>query len=463
MTFFSLLEISKITKGILIGENIKITGISIDTRKNFLGSLFIALLGKNFDGHNFLKEAKNSGSTALLVDKKNFVIFMPTIIVNNTIIALGQLGKFIRKKSKANILALTGSVGKTTVKEMTAKILSLSGKTLYTEKNNNNHIGVPLTLIKLYQKYRYAIIEIGSNKTGEIAYLTNLVQPKTALVNNIYPAHLLGFKSVINIAKEKGKIFMGLLKQGTAIININNNYLSIWKHNLKNKNIYFYSLQKVSYSNLWSSDITLIQGKTSFYINIESKKKIKINLPILGYHNISNALAAASLALSVNIPLNNIKEGLNSIKSIPGRLYPIMIEKNKIIIDDSYNSNFASMIAAINVLNNMQGYKILVIGDMLELGNSTKLYHQKILDFILKNQKIDKIFSYGTFSKIISNIQNIGEHFNNYIKLVQKILFFICRYQKITILIKGSHNSGIKNIINKLKEKLCVDEFKRNI
>lgn len=450
---FYLSELALISHGLLIGENIKINKISFDTRKLIIGSLFIALKGKNFNALNFINEATNKGASSFLVDQP-ISTKLPYIIVNNVLLAIGLLGKLIRRKSNVISLAITGSSGKTTVKEMTASILKNYDKTLYTYKNFNNNIGVPLTLINLKKKHKYLVVEIGANNLKEINYSTKLIKPHVALVNNISASHLLGFKSIQGVANAKGEIFNGLIKKGTAIINHDSNDIINWKNKLNQKKILFYSKNKNLNSDIYASNICLNKENTTFYLHF-FKKKTKITINLLGMHNVFNALAASALAMSIEIPIYFIKLGLFNTKNIKGRLSPIKINNNQIIIDDSYNANYLSVISSIKFLKTMPGYLVMVIGDILELGDQENYYYEKIIKFI-NLVKLNKIISFGCLSKKISNKHHFGEHFNNRNDLVEKLLFLMKKHKKITILVKGSRLMAMNKIVNMLKEKINV-------
>lgn len=449
---FTLSELAHITNGTLVGENIEIKKVSTDSRLCVLNSLFVVLKGKNFDSYDFIQEAIFKGALALMINK--FIcVKIPQIIVKDTIIALGKLSVLIRKKSKAKILAVTGSSGKTTVKEMTANILSLHGNTVFTNANLNNNIGVPLTILSLNEKHKYLIVEMGANAPGEIDYLTKLVKPQSALINNITAAHLLGFGSVQGVAKAKGEIFNGLINSGTAIINYHSNNWFNWKKKLKNKKILFYSDYYNLKTNIWASNIHVSLKNIIFDINTTFSKKITIKLPLLGMHNVSNALAAAALAMSVNIPLNTIKKGLSNTKAIIGRLFPIQLNNKQLIIDDTYNANYGSFIAAINVLSKMPGYLIIVIGDIAELGNKLNFYYEKIIRLIYISG-INKVISFGKRKKIDNFL---GEHFYRKKDLVNRLLIFFYKKKEITVLIKGSRINKMEKIVSMLKDKICVN------
>lgn len=450
---FYLSELASISHGLLIGDNIKINKISFDTRKLIFGSLFIALKGKNFNALDFIDEAVNKGVSAFLVDQP-IITKLPYIIVNNVFLAIGSLATLIRKKSNVISLAITGSAGKTTVKEMTASILKNYDKTLYTYKNFNNNIGVPLTLINLNKKHKYLVVEIGANNLKEIDYSSKLIKPHIALINNISASHLLGLKSIQGVANAKGEIFNGLIKKGTAVINNDSNDMPNWKNKLNQKKILFYSKNKNLNSDIYASNICLNKKNTTFYLHF-LKKKTKITINLLGIHNVFNALAASALAISIDIPMYFIKLGLFNTKNLEGRLFPIKINNNQIIIDDSYNANYLSVISSIKLLKTMPGYLVMVIGDILELGDQENYYYEKIIKFI-NLAKLNKIISFGDLSKKISNKHQLGEHFNNQNDVVEKLFCLIKKHKKITILIKGSRLMAMNKIVNMLKEKINV-------
>lgn len=243
MISLSLKTIAKITNGKLHGSDLSIDKIVIDTKKVISGCLFIALIGKKLDGHIFIQDAIFKGCSAIIT-QKNIKCCISHIIVKNTSIALGQIASWIRKSTNAKILAITGSCGKTSVKEMTSSILKQNGKTISTIGNLNNNIGVPITLLQLTKKHQYGVIELGANQPGEILYTTNISQPEVILINNIYYAHLQGFKSLLGVSKAKSEIFSGLKSNGTVVINLDSHHLSQWKKNIDKKNVLYFSIKK---------------------------------------------------------------------------------------------------------------------------------------------------------------------------------------------------------------------------
>ncbi|WAI19165.1 MAG: Mur ligase family protein [Buchnera aphidicola (Brevicoryne brassicae)] len=243
MISLSLKKIAKITNGNLYGSDLLIDKIVIDTQKITPGCLFIALIGKKFDGHIFIQDAIFKGCSAIIT-QNNIKYCISHIIVKNTSVALGQIASWVRQSTNAKILAITGSCGKTSVKEMTASILRQSGNTVSTIGNLNNNIGVPITLLQLTKKHQYGVIELGANQPGDIFYTTNISQPEVILINNIYYAHLEGFKSLLGVSKAKSEIFSGLKSNGTVIINLDSHHLSQWKKNIDKKNILYFSIKK---------------------------------------------------------------------------------------------------------------------------------------------------------------------------------------------------------------------------
>ncbi|BGI51222.1 MAG: UDP-N-acetylmuramoyl-tripeptide--D-alanyl-D-alanine ligase [Arsenophonus endosymbiont of Ceratovacuna japonica] len=449
-------QLTKVTQGILQkidnhkAKNLWINEIITNSRQKTINGLFIALKGKYFDGHNFAKEAISNGATALLVEHI-LTIKCPQIIVKDTRLAMGYLATWVRLQSKAKVIGITGSSGKTIVKNMVSSILSQCGLTLFTEGNFNNDIGVSLTLFNLTIKHKYIVIEIGASYFGEIAYITNIVKPDSVLVNNLFAAHIEGFGSLSGVAEEKGKIFQGLNEKGTAVINLYSNNYKNWKSYFKQYQIILYfSITKQQYSNFYAKNI-IMESKGSKFDLYTPIGVTSIYLPLIGKHNISNALAASALAISVGATIEQISFALSNIKPILGRLYPINLAPGKIILDDTYNANTGSMIAAAHVLSHMPGYRIFVVSDINELGNNTSKYHKEI-GIITKQIKLNLVLSIGKQSIFISKYSNCGNHVSSKKKLINKLIFLIKKYKIISILIKGSRSTKMEDIVHALQE-----------
>ncbi len=448
MKNLNLLKIANITNAILIGNNIYIKNISIDTRKNDIkDSLFIVI--KGFYKKIFLCfDAIKKGALALLIDFYLPLFKIPLLIVKNTKIALGKISSWLRKKSFSKVICITGSTGKTSTKEIIVNILRQSNFILYNLYNFNNELGVPITLLNLqYFKYKYIVLELGSNSIGDIDYLSRIVLPNISCITNISISHLKGFKIFKNIIIDKGKIFKYLSKDGTAIINVNYYYYNYWKKYLLGKRKIFYNILDFYKCNVFISNLKFDIFGTYFIMNTVYGKQ-KIFLKLLGIHNISNILSSILLALYLNINIKDIKLGLESLLPIKGRLYPIFLNKRKVILDDSYNCNPRSLYFSILFLQNCSGYKLLVISDMLDLSYMSFYYHKYIGILIKKKFLINKVLSIGKYSYYITKYSKIGEHFNDFNKLLLKIKNILTSYNEVTILIKGSNIFNMSKIIN---------------
>ncbi|UDG79317.1 UDP-N-acetylmuramoyl-tripeptide--D-alanyl-D-alanine ligase [Candidatus Ecksteinia adelgidicola] len=449
MISISLRKLAKILNAELIGADKKIIDVIIDSRKITPNCLFVALKGKNFDSHNFITISTNA--TALLVSKR-LLVNTPQLLVKDTKLSLGKLASWVRQQVPTQIVALTGSSGKTSVKEMTAAILKTSGNVLYTANNFNNDIGVPITLLRLKKQHNFAVLELGANHIGEIAYSVSLTKPQSVLINNLSPAHLEGFGSLEGISKAKSEIFNDLPSNGVVIINADNNDWFRWKNNLSTQTIWRFSLKNKMNVDFFASKIQ-INNKNIFFQLHSPFGCTQIVLPLLGKHNVSNALAATALAMSVGATLEGVYQGLKNLQAMPGRLFPILLMKNKLLLDDSYNANFGSMVAAIQVLSKMPGYQVMIVGDIDELGEASKEYHYKIGN-IARLSGINKVISIGNFSRILSTASGKGEHYLDQLTLITRARELLSEHSIITILLKGSRNSKIDRIVRALQDKI---------
>ncbi|MBU9825342.1 MULTISPECIES: UDP-N-acetylmuramoyl-tripeptide--D-alanyl-D-alanine ligase [Rahnella] len=433
----------------LIGVDTQIDSVTTDTRQVTEGGLFVALKGEKFDAHDFAVDAVKAGSAALLVSKR-LPVDVPQLLVTDTRIALGQLGGWVRQQVPARVVGLTGSSGKTSVKEMTAAILRECGNVLYTAGNFNNDIGVPLTLLRLTAEHDFAVIEMGANHPGEIAYTTALARPETALVNNLSAAHLEGFGSLAGVARAKGEIFEGLPEKGIAVINADNNDYANWQHKLNGKTVWRFSPILAEGIDFSATDVKLSPLNTAFTLH-SPQGNIDVSLPVPGRHNIANALAAAALALSVGASLENVRAGLATLQSVKGRLFPIALCDGKTLLDDSYNANVGSMTAAAQVLAEMPGYRVMAVGDMAELGAESESCHRQVGEAI-RDAGIDKVFSIGHDSRIISDVSGCGEHLEDKAALTARLTSLLSEHAVITVLIKGSRSAAMEQVVRALQE-----------
>ncbi|MCK9642176.1 UDP-N-acetylmuramoyl-tripeptide--D-alanyl-D-alanine ligase [Haemophilus influenzae] len=455
MIKLSTVQLAQILQAKLIGdENVQVAEINTDTRKSVSNSLFFALKGEKFDAHQYLDQAVSQGALALVVQQENSSILVPQLVVKDTRIALGELAKWLREKINPRTVAMTGSSGKTTVKEMTASILQHtaadSEAVLFTNGNFNNDIGVPLTLLRLTEKHRFAVIELGANHQNEINYTTKLVQPNAALINNIAPAHLEGFGSLAGGVQAKGEIYRGLTKNGVAIINAEHNHLDIWQKEISNHAIQYFNGKDYSVKNVQGNE----QGST--FTLVSPQGEIDISLPYLGEHNVKNALAATALAMNVGATLADVKAGLEQRSQVKGRLFPIQVTPNLLLLDDTYNANKDSLCAAIDVLKSYDAFRILCVADMKELGENSLAIHREVGQYInLVN--LDLVCSYGNESAVISEAV-LGKHFTDKTEMVDFLVPLIenqlQQNKKVVVLGKGSRSMKMEDVIYSLKDKI---------
>lgn len=445
----TLSQLAGILGGELKGGDLSLDAVTTDTRKLTPGCLFVALKGERFDAHDFAEQAKEGGAGALLVSRP-LAVDLPQVIVQDTRLAFGELAAWVRAQVPARVVALTGSSGKTSVKEMTAAILSQCGNTLYTAGNLNNDIGVPMTLLRLTQEYDYAVIELGANHQGEIAWTVSLTRPEAALVNNLAAAHLEGFGSLAGVAKAKGEIFTGLPENGIAIMNADNNDWLNWQNIIGDRKVWRFSPNATN-SDFTATNVHVTSHGTEFLLQTPGGS-IDVLLPLPGRHNIANALAAAALSMAVGATLEAIKTGLANLKAVPGRLFPVQLAENQLLLDDSYNANVGSMTAAVQVLSEMPGYRVMIVGDMAELGAESEACHVQVGE-AAKAAGIDCVLSSGKLSKAISDASGVGEHFADKAALIARLQTLIAEQQIITILVKGSRSAAMEEVVRALQEK----------
>ena len=423
--------------------DIKIATITIDSRSEKKSDLYIAIIGKNHDGNKFTEEAFNNDVQFAIISDPIFQS-KKTILVENGKIALANIASFLRKKIKPKIIAITGSNGKTSTKEILVSIMNNylgKDKLLYTAGNFNNDIGLPLTLLNLKDSHTHAVLELGMNHLGEIAELTKIAEPHIALITNIGEAHIENFKSKDNIAEAKKELLSSSTQLETSILPRDDEYYQFLAKDKKDSNQITFGFTKEATINC-----KVLDEKTISIFTPKDSCDVKINL--LGKHNVSNILAACACSYALDIPINIMKEGIEAVKPFPGRLEIINSNSRPIIINDSYNANPSSMKEAIDVLVSMKGTKILVIGDMAELGNNTSKYHQQLGDYIKKSQ-IDFTFAVGNHTKItMQQLEKNEFWFDSKEALLSKLLKIIDA--KSIILVKGSRFMRMEELISKI-------------
>ena len=364
-----LQETAVLLGGELSGADAAFKTVSTDSRCLPAGALFVALSGPNFDGHAFVAAARGRGAVAALVSRW-IDDPLPQLRVADTRRALGQLAAAWRSRFTGSLIALTGSNGKTTLKEMIAAILRRRGPTLATEGNLNNEIGVPLTLLRLTGEHAYAVIEMGANHPGEIAELTQRARPDVAIINNAGPCHLEGFGDVAGVARAKGEIFQGLGAEGIAVINRDDPYADDWTGLNAGRQVVTFGLDAPATVHGQALDAL----GNRFRLTVP-EGAVEIRLPLPGRHNVRNALAAAAAARAVGATLDDIRQGLESLQAVGGRLQRLPGRHGGAVIHDAYNANPASLAAALQAVGAEPGRKWLVLGDMRELGPTADALH----------------------------------------------------------------------------------------
>ncbi len=428
----------------LHGDDVMMTGVSKDTRDIHTGDLYVALKGERFDGHQFIGEANSSGAVAALVSD-NLSLNLPQVKVNDTRIALGQLASHWRQQFTGKLIGITGSNGKTSVKEMCSKILiehAGASAVLATKGNFNNDIGLPMTLLELKKHHQFAVIEMGASHVGEIDYLTNIAQPNVALVNNVGPAHLEGFGSLENIAKAKAEIYNGLSENGIAVLNKDDVFAPFWQDYCSKVTIVTFSMLDES------ADIYAKHIKNDTYQIIIKNERADLTLKVPGKHNVMNALAAIAVTHSLGLSLQAIVSSLSDFENIQGRLTVKRAEAGFQLIDDTYNANPLSVVAAIDVLAKMKGDKVLVLGDMGELGDDAEKLHGDIGNKA-KKSGIDFLYAVGKLSvNTIAAFGKNGFYFENKNELINALNKNLTGSE--VVLIKGSRSAAMEEVVERI-------------
>lgn len=439
-------EAARAVGGELQGNDVCFDAVSTDSRAFTPGALFVALVGPTFDGHAFVEQALAQGAVAALVSRP-VLCDLPQIIVSDTRLALGKLASSWRRTSSVTVIGVTGSNGKTTVKEMLAAILGQIGPTLATQGNLNNDIGVPLTLLRLQPAHRFAVIEMGTNNPGEIEYLTRLATPDVAMITNASSAHLAGLGDVAGVAREKGTIYRGLTEQGIAVVNQDDAYASYWRELNLGRQVVSFGL--TSQSDVWAEWVALAEGSE---LTLHSPQgDIQLLLPLLGRHNVANAMAASAAALAVGASLEDIKRGLEAMHPVKGRMQLCSGLHGARLINDTYNANPASMAAALSALENFTGSKFLVLGDMGELGDDAENFHRQVGDMARTNG-VERLFAIGSLSALA--VQAFGtqaHHFETQQQLIDAIRGALSK--QVTVLVKGSRSMRMEQVVEALSEK----------
>lgn len=426
------------------GEDVAFSAVSTDSRKIAAGQLFVALTGPNFDGHDYLAEVAGKGAVAALVEREVSGIDLPQLIVSDSRVGLGCLGALNRQAYKGPLAAVTGSSGKTTVKEMLASILraGLQGPVLATRGNLNNDLGAPLTLLDLAPEHVGAVIELGANHVGEIAYTVSLTRPQVAIITNAGNAHVGEFGGPDKIIEAKGEILEGLAADGVAVLNRDDKAFAIWQARAQGRAVLSFALDD-SRADLHAVELARDARGCMAFTLCSPLGSVRIQLNLLGAHNVANALAAAAAAHALGVPLVGIQAGLESLQPVKGRAVAQLATNGARVIDDTYNANPISMCAAVDILAAFSGRTVLVLGDMGELGEWAEQGHHDVGAYAAG--KVSVLYAVGPLmAHAVKAFGAQGQHFADQASLIAALRR---ESSDTTILIKGSRSAAMEKVV----------------
>lgn len=440
MSGLLLSDCSVFTGGTLVGGDTRFERVGIDTRADLAGSLYFAISGDNFDGHQFVVAAVEAGAVAVVVEH-DCGVDVPQLIVRNTRRALADIAQLWRRQYDVRIAAVTGSNGKTTVKEMLASILACEGEVLATAGNLNNDIGVPLTLFRLGPEHRFAVIELGANAPGEIGYLAAMVEPFAAVVNNVGPAHLEGFGTLQGVADAKGEIYEHLPADGVALVNVDEFAASEWVERTAQGRVLRFSSERddaeIRGEALGGQRLRIHQGGESF----------ELTVPLLGAHNLRNALTAAAVARAMGASWASVVAGIERVRPVAGRLIEHRCGDVR-LIDDTYNANPGSVEVALELLGSYAPRRWFVLGTMAELGAQAEEMHAKC-GRQAAALGIDRFACVGEHA--VAARRGFGPKglaFDKHAELVAELAAQLAPGD--SVLVKGSRSAGMEKVVEQL-------------
>ena len=438
-----LSEVANVLGARVVGADVAFAAVSTDSRKIEAGQLFVALVGPNFDGHNYLADVAAKGAVAALVQREVPGAELPQLLVADTRIALGQLGALNRAAFSGPLVAVTGSSGKTTVKEMLASILSTLGPVLATRGNLNNDLGVPLTLLELAPEHCIAVIELGANHVGEIAYTVALARPQVAILNNAGNAHVGEFGGPEKIVEAKGEILEGLAAEGMAVLNLDQAAFATWRQRVGERPVLTFALNNPQADFHAGTIEHDARGCPAFTLHSPAGE-VRVQLNLLGLHNVANALAAAAAAHALNVPLVGIRQGLESLQPVKGRAVTRMATNGARLIDDTYNANPVAVCAAVDILAAFPGRTVLVLGDIGELGEWAEQGHRDVGAYAAG--KVDALYAVGPLmSHAVAAFGAEGRHFADQASLIAALAAE--QGPSTTLLIKGSRSAAMDKVV----------------
>jgi UDP-N-acetylmuramoyl-tripeptide--D-alanyl-D-alanine ligase len=442
-----LSQIAAACHGRLVGADREFNEVAIDSRKLLPGNLFAALHGERIDGHGFISAAAAAGAAGALV-LRQVEVPLAQIIVSNVEQALANAGRAARAQFTGPVIGVAGSNGKTTVKEMLAAILGQLGPCLATRGNLNNHLGVPMTLLRLEAAHRSAVIEMGANRRGDVEQLVQIARPGIGLITNAGAEHLEGFGSLEGAARAEGEMVAGLPASGTAVINGDDTYASLWRASTAARVCSFGLRHEADFC---AEDLRLEVGVQGFCSRFRLRSpvgSVAVTLALAGRHNIVNALAAAAAAVSAGASLAQVATGLGQMQAVRGRLQFRRTRHGAWLIDDSYNANPSSARAGLEVLSELPGRRWLVLGDMAELGEVAEASHRELGE-LARSLGVERLYAFGPLAALAAESFGAGgESFRDATELARALDGALS--PEVRVLIKGSRVNRLERVVEAL-------------
>jgi UDP-N-acetylmuramoyl-tripeptide--D-alanyl-D-alanine ligase len=444
----SLAQLTTSIAGARMTRDAAFEGVSTDSRSVQAGALFVALRGESFDAHDFLDQVAAKSVAAVVVEKLPENFPLPALVVPDTLAALGRIGNAWRSQFAIPVIGVTGSNGKTTVKEMIASILAASvgeDARLATQGNLNNEIGVPLTVMRLTAAHKAAVVELGMNHPGEIARLAAIAAPTVALVNNAQREHQEFMHTVEAVARENGSVLAALPDDGVAVFPGDDEYTVLWRGLAAGKDVLSFGLTD-------ACDVRATYTPSSFGSDLQvsaPQAQFAIKLAAAGEHNVRNALAACACALAACIPVDAIVRGLEAFAPVSGRLQRKQAVNGATVIDDSYNANPDSVRAAIDVLAQAKAPRILVLGDMGEVGTQGPEFHEEIGAYAA-SRGIETVLVTGALARHVAGKGAGAQHFEQFDDLLAALDKQLGSKSDATVLVKGSRFMKMERVVQHL-------------
>ena len=458
MNALSLARIAQLVNGRLhnVDGDFPVDGVATDTRKLDTAAahaqLFVALTGANFDGHDHVPRAAELGVRAALVARP-LDVALPQIVVADTQVALGLLAGAVQRIRDTRVIGITGSNGKTSVKQMVVAILSRHAPTVFNPGNLNNEIGLPLSILDAGDDARFAVYEMGAGQPGDIAYLTGIARPDIALVNNVAPAHMERMGSLLGIADTKAAIYDALPPDGTAVINADDAFAPYFAQRAHGRRLLRFALD--ASADITARDVVGDTGGSRFRL-VTPAGEADVVLPLPGRHNVRNALAATAIALAAGVPLETIVAGLAAVEAVAGRLVRHALDGGAVLIDDSYNANPGSLLAAIDLLAALDGERWLVLGDMRELGADGAAMHAQA-GARARAAGIARLYALGPLSASAAEAFGDGaRHFDTHTALADALCADL--HGAARLLVKGSRGSAMDRVVDALRAARGTDD-----